>query len=564
MTAPALRPGWSALERRLAILLLFAGAALRLLQYLSNRSLWLDEAALARNILDRSPWRLVSTPLDYVQTATPGFLLAEKLVATLAGGSEYALRFIPLVLGLISLPLFFAVARRLLPPAPALVALAMFAFSGRLIYYASEVKQYGPDVTVALLFVWLMLTLREHGFSRWRTALMALAGAIAPWFSQPAIFILAAAGLALVSGSLKFAPANFNEPDTGPGAVRWRDQRGLLHILVLCVVWAMSSLVAVLVARRSLGAFEHEYMRSFWGEAGFIPYDAPLSLLRWPLDTVIRVLRDPFGSPVPPLAFAAIALGAAWLRKRDRIALALLALPLAFLLAAVAVRAYPLGTDVSGFTKIGPARGRLLLFLLPAAFVVAAAGVAWLRERGGVRARILAPLLAAALVVPPLYYAAAELPRRPEDVRPLLERVAREARPGDLLWVFYGAAQQYRYYASRGAAPPVETTIGACERPYWRRYLSQVDSLAGRGRVWLLFSHPASVDGVHEGALLRGYLDRRARRVAEHGEKEAYLLLYDFSDTPRVASAATSARTTNAPRVLALAERCVGVFDASR
>ena len=545
MTAPALRRGWCALERRLALVLLVAGAALRLLQYLSNRSLWLDEAALARNVLDRSAWRLVSTPLDYVQTAPPGFLLAEKLVTTLTGGSEYALRFIPLVLGLISLPLFLAVARRLLPPRAALVALAMFAFSGRLIYYASEVKQYGPDVTVALVVVWLVLLVRERGFSPRLTAGLALAGAIAPWFSQPVLFVLAAAGLALLP----------------PG---WTGWRGLRHVVVLCVVWGMSSLAALLVARRSLCAFEHEYMRSFWGEAGFIPYGSPLSLLRWPLDTVIRVLRDPFGSPVPPLAFAAIALGVAWLRRLDRRALALLALPLAFLIAAVAVRAYPLGTDVSGFTKIGPARGRLLLFLLPAAFVVAAAGVAWLCERGGVRARILAPLLGASLVVPPLYYAVLELPRRPEDIRPLLERVARDAHPGDLLWVFYGAAQQYRYYASRGAAPPVETKIAACERPYWRRYLAQVDSLAGRGRVWLLFSHPASVDGVHEGALLRGYLDRRARRVAEYGEKEAYLLLYDFSDTPRVAFAATSARTTSAPRVLALAERCVGVFDASR
>jgi len=195
VTASALPRSWSARERRLAFLLLLAGAVLRLLQYLSNRSLWLDEAALARNILDRSAWRLVSTPLDYVQTAPPGFLLAEKLVTTLAGGSEYALRFIPLVLGLISLPLFLAVARRLLPPPATLVALAMFAFSGRLIYYASEVKQYGPDVTVALLLVWLVLIARERGFSPRLTAGLALAGAVAPWLSQPALFVLAAAGL---------------------------------------------------------------------------------------------------------------------------------------------------------------------------------------------------------------------------------------------------------------------------------------------------------------------------------------------------------------------------------
>lgn len=546
MTAPA-RRGWSTGEQRLALLLLVAGAVLRLLQYLSNRSLWLDEAALARNILDRSPWRLVSTPLDYVQTAPPGFLLAEKFVTTLLGGSEYALRLVPLVLGLLSLPLFLAVSRRVLTPTATLVALALFAFSGRLIYYASEVKQYGPDVTVALVVVWLVLGLREKGFSRRRTALLAAIGAAAPWASQPALFVLAAAGLVLLLGAL-----------------RRRDRRALRHAFVLCVVWGIASLAALFAARRSLGGFEHEYMRSFWGEAGFVPYGPAFALLRWPLDSVIRLARDPFGSPLPPLAFAACALGMAWLRRRDRTALALLALPVVFLLLAVAVHAYPLGTDVSGFTKIGPARGRLLLFLLPAAFVVAAAGVAWLLERGGVRRRVLAPLLAAVLVVPPIYYAAAELPRRPEDVRPLLERVARDARAGDLLWVFYGAAQQYRYYAARGAVPRIETRIAGCERPHWRRYLAQVDSLAGRGRVWLLFSHPASVNGVHEGALLRGYLDRRAHRLGEYGAKEAYLLLYDFSATPRAAPDAMASRATEASRELALAERCVGVFDSSR
>ena len=546
MTAYA-RRSWSTLEQRLALLLLLTGAGLRLLQYLSNRSLWLDEAALARNILGRSPWQLVSRRLDYVQTAPPGFLLGEKLVTMLFGGSEYALRLLPLALGLVSLPLFFAVARRLLTPAAALVALAMFAFSGRLIYYASEVKQYGPDVAIALLGVWLVLAMREQGISRRGTARLGLVGAAAPWLSQPAPFVLAAAGLLLISAAL-----------------RRRDPRAMRHAFVLCVVWGISSVAALLVARHSLGAFEHEYMRSFWGEAGFVPYGSTLATLRWPLDSVVRVLRDPFGSPLPPLAFAAFALGGDWLRRRDRAALALLTLPFAFLLLAVAVRAFPLGTDVAGFTKIGPARGRLLLFLLPAAFVVAAAGVAWLQERGGIRRRVLAPLLGAVLVLPGAYYAAAELPRRPEDVRPLLERVARDAREGDLLWVFYGAAQQYRFYASRGDVPAIETKIAACERPRWRRYLIQIDSLAGRKRVWLLFSHPASVGGVHEGMLLRGYLDRRARLLGEYGEKEAYLLLYDFSATPAATPGAVRVRAASPERTLAAAERCVGVFDASR
>ncbi|HXU32187.1 MAG TPA: hypothetical protein VN851_16580 [Thermoanaerobaculia bacterium] len=58
----------------LAILL---GVALRLWQYLANPSLWVDEAALARNVLDRSVPGLFGA-LDYGQIAPPGFLLGSS------------------------------------------------------------------------------------------------------------------------------------------------------------------------------------------------------------------------------------------------------------------------------------------------------------------------------------------------------------------------------------------------------------------------------------------------------------------------------------------------------
>ena len=66
--------------------------------YLSNNSLWLDEAALARNVIDRAPLELLG-PLDYAQVAPPGFLLTEKFVVLLLGHSEWALRLFPLTCG---------------------------------------------------------------------------------------------------------------------------------------------------------------------------------------------------------------------------------------------------------------------------------------------------------------------------------------------------------------------------------------------------------------------------------------------------------------------------------
>ena len=97
-------------------LLLVIGAVLRAAPFLLDRSLWLDEAKLALNVLERSPAQLFG-PLDYGQAAPVGFLLLEKQAVAAFGEGERALRLVPLLAGVASLWLFFVVARRWLSPA---------------------------------------------------------------------------------------------------------------------------------------------------------------------------------------------------------------------------------------------------------------------------------------------------------------------------------------------------------------------------------------------------------------------------------------------------------------
>jgi hypothetical protein len=66
-------------SKRLLWLIMGLGVALRFAQYLANRSLWLDEAFLALNVVQRSFSQLFQ-PLDDEQVAPIAYLLAENLL----------------------------------------------------------------------------------------------------------------------------------------------------------------------------------------------------------------------------------------------------------------------------------------------------------------------------------------------------------------------------------------------------------------------------------------------------------------------------------------------------
>ena len=139
-------------------LLIAVGIVLRLRQYLFNRSLWIDEAAIASSIVTRSYPDLFKT-LDYGLTAPFGFLVASKFVVDIFGNNELALRFIPFISGVFVLIIFYQIGRRYLTPSATTIALGILVFSPPLIYLSSEAKQYSVDLLVATILLWLTLSI---------------------------------------------------------------------------------------------------------------------------------------------------------------------------------------------------------------------------------------------------------------------------------------------------------------------------------------------------------------------------------------------------------------------
>src|SRR5205085_11406960 len=97
-----------------------------------------------------------------------GFLWVERAMVDVFGNNEYGLRLFPLLAGMAAVVLFALVARRLLSGWVVPLATLLFAVLQPLVYYSSEVKQYGVDVTVGLFVVYATLRLVDGPVTRRR------------------------------------------------------------------------------------------------------------------------------------------------------------------------------------------------------------------------------------------------------------------------------------------------------------------------------------------------------------------------------------------------------------
>jgi hypothetical protein len=485
-------------SRATLVLLVLLGAVLRIYQYAADRSLWLDEAALAHNIIQRGFGHLAA-PLDFAQLAPLGFLWLEKCAVLLLGSSEYALRLLPLLASLAALVLFALVARRILPGIATPFALFLFATAPQLIYFASETKQYAFDTAGALAIVLLALVAREHPLSVRRAVVFGIIGGLLPWFTQPSIFVLAAAAAYLLF--------------TGPHTGRTRTLTAYVPMLAL---WTIGAALAAWHGLHSLAPGDAAYLRTFWHPA-FLPVQSGVAAsLQWISDLARGAFQWHFAPRLPWVALALFVLGAVYFALRVRALLVLVLGPIVFALAASALHLYPVFS-------------RLTLFVAPSLFLTVGAGAALLLAVAGERPVARAAAFAALGIIALLSLTTARyLPILREELRPVAQFVALHRKPGDTIYVYYGAAQAFRYYAPREGIPDSAFTVGACARTDWRGYTAQLDSLRGRPRVWLVLSHPFLRGGIREDSLFTTYLAHIGHRVEGVATYGALGALYDL------------------------------------
>lgn len=187
---------------------LFVGVILPLIQFIYNRSIWLDEAYLSLNIINKSYFELFQ-PLEYLQIAPILFLIIEKFFSEQIPNSEIGLRLFPLICYLISLFLFYKVITIIHKKNPYTIifSLSLFVFNGTLIFYSSEAKQYMTDVFV--LTTILYLTLKDYKKERSKYYWLGAVGTISLFLSNVACIVLFALGLYLLYDIYKNSKKNF-------------------------------------------------------------------------------------------------------------------------------------------------------------------------------------------------------------------------------------------------------------------------------------------------------------------------------------------------------------------
>src|SRR5262245_13787358 len=153
-SAPPTEQNRSKVTIAIVTMAIVIGVALRIVEMSHGRPLWLDEAMLGLNIASRSLGEL-ARPLDYDQSAPLLYLWIERLVVSVAGVSEGAMRALPFAAGLSTDPATWLVMRRVAGTSTAAIATLLVALSVTLISFSAEAKQYGVDPLATLVAVWL-------------------------------------------------------------------------------------------------------------------------------------------------------------------------------------------------------------------------------------------------------------------------------------------------------------------------------------------------------------------------------------------------------------------------
>jgi len=477
------------------------GVLLRLIVYLSNRSLWMDEACLAVNVISKSYKELLGTLTDN-QCAPIGFLFIERFFVNLLGSSEPALRFFPFLCGIGSIFLSVRLSRKILSPAAAIIGAFLFAVSYYLVYYSSEVKQFGPDVFVALGLICLACGIIQADKQKPVPYIVfGLCGVLAIFLSHPAVFVLFGLGVA----GLLFC-------------LRRKNKWLWAGWLILCALWAAAFLVNF---HFFLSKYHTaDFVIKHWQDRdGFFPVtDGIGAMVVWFVKKTGQVLKQPGGFSMPFVYLLPLAVGLWGLfRKKQWFVIASAAVVFSAVVASAFER-FPFGS-------------RVIMFIAPLLLIFLAEGIAVLVSGAWHGSHLSAIALLICFFYFPIQKTAGLLAGldEKEHIRPVLNYLEQKAADGDVVYVYRGTWVVFDYYQPRYTFPKKIQMVRGQRETDQQKYSNQLDSLMGNPRVWFLFTHVWEGPDIDDRLFIKFRLDGRGALLGKFQTESAWLYLYDLT-----------------------------------
>lgn len=168
-------------------------------------SIWNDEAWVANSILAPT-WKEMFYYPRWLQSSPSLFLALSRLVTKVVGPSEPALRLLPLIAGLLAIPVLAITLRKLCSPAAALLGTSLIIVNFWAAKYPQQVKQYGTDLFASALLCLLITRYCQRPDRRNFTLLMA-GFFVVSFLANTALFLGPSVIAAVALGPLWQAPA---------------------------------------------------------------------------------------------------------------------------------------------------------------------------------------------------------------------------------------------------------------------------------------------------------------------------------------------------------------------
>ena len=481
-------------------IILAIGIYIRVVQYIANRSLWLDEAMLSLNIVHRTLFGLLK-PLIYNQAAPIGFLFLEKLAVLIFGPNEYSLRLFPLLSGVIALFLFYKVSRLYIKDKAVPFSVFLFSISYILIRYSSEVKPYSSDVLVALILYLIASPFfsKENGNRKY--IIFGIVGALCIWISYPSVFVLAGVGttifiLYLYSG-------------------KWKQ---IVKLSVIYLFWIINFAIFYTFSLHNLQSHNrlvHALKESFAPS----PVES-LPKFKWYFyHFYFGTFQYFFRSEVYMVAAFLFIIGFAKILIEKNVKLTAIFSPIVFLLIASLLGKYPIG-------------GRLILFLISPIILITSEGVVELISKYSGKKVVLIIGILLTFISYPLNdtLKALVVPIKKEEIKPAMKYISKNAKKDDTIYVYFGAIPAFKFYSERFNIDKKNCILASWGSKHdLNVFLDEVKKLRGKKRVWFLISHVRPKRKIDEEKFLLFNLDRMGHRIDSRKYIGASVYLYDLT-----------------------------------